>query len=157
MISPASTADRVPENTSVAANKGINRATYERIRFCAEHPEEIDDRLDGLDREWDIERVLAGAAASLTLLGLAMGVARDRRMLILPGVVAAFLLQHTLQGWSPPLEVVRMMGVRTAREIGIERSALKFLRGDFEATPGIEPGMSPEQRAGVAMHVAFMR
>ncbi|AHM62364.1 hypothetical protein D770_20575 [Flammeovirgaceae bacterium 311] len=30
-----------------------------------------------------------------------------KRWLILPGVVAPFLLQHSLQGWCPPLSVFR--------------------------------------------------
>lgn len=57
--------------------------------------------------------------------------AKDRRWLWLTGGVAAFLLQHALQGWCPPLPVLRALGVRTAEEIGAERTALKSLRGDF--------------------------
>jgi hypothetical protein len=43
----------------------------------------------------------------------------------------AFLLQHALQGWCPPVPFFRSRGVRTAREIDQERYALKALRGDF--------------------------
>ena len=42
-----------------------------------------------------------------------------------------FLLQHAVQGWCPPVPFFRRRGVRTAREIEIERYALKALRGDF--------------------------
>ena len=46
-------------------------------------------------------------------------------------VVAAFLLQHALQGWCPPLPLLRRMGMRTSAEIHEEIIALRILRGDF--------------------------
>jgi hypothetical protein len=39
--------------------------------------------------------------------------------------------EHAVQGWCPPLPILRRMGFRTAREIDTERTALKALRGDF--------------------------
>jgi len=36
-----------------------------------------------------------------------------------------------LQGWCPPLPVLRRLGFRTAFEIDYDRYALKALRGDF--------------------------
>lgn len=84
-----------------------------------------------LQREWDTERVLETNAASLMLISLGLGMSLDRRWLWLTGGVVAFLIQHALQGWCPPLPVIRAMGVRTAGEISIERTALKALRGDF--------------------------
>ena len=59
----------------------------------------------------------------------------DRRLLVLPGLVAAFLLQHALQGWCPPVPLFRHLGFRTAAEIDEERCALKALRGDFREVP----------------------
>ena len=45
------------------------------------------------------------------------------------------LFQHAVQGWCPPIPLLRRLGIRTSREIEIERVALKILRGDFgEAT-----------------------
>jgi hypothetical protein len=46
-------------------------------------------------------------------------------------MVAAFLFQHAIQGWCPPVPILRRMGFRTASEIEQERQALKALRGDF--------------------------
>ena len=84
-----------------------------------------------LDEEWDIERAIQANAATLAFAGLALGLGRDRRLLVIPIAVAAFLLQHALQGWCPPVPVLRRMGFRTATEIDEERMALKALRGDF--------------------------
>ncbi len=50
-------------------------------------------RIRELDREWGVERVLEANAASLGITGLALGVFRNRRWLILPG-----LLQHARGG-----------------------------------------------------------
>lgn len=92
---------------------------------------EISERIAQLEREWDIERVLEANASSLALLGLTLGATVDRRWFALPTVVAGFLLQHAVQGWCPPLPVLRRLGVRTAEEIHQEIVALKAMRGDF--------------------------
>lgn len=47
--------------------------------------------------------------------------------------MTGFLFQHAIQGWCPPLPILRRLGFRTAEEINQERYALKALRGDFEA------------------------
>ena len=84
-----------------------------------------------LDREWDIERCLETAAPTFSLIGLALGATKDRRWFLLPAVVQTFFLQHALQGWCPPLPILRRFGFRTVAEIDRERYALKALRGDF--------------------------
>src|SRR5208337_1752130 len=91
------------------------------------------ERIEALDREWDIERVQEANAASLGLLGVLLGLSRKRRwLLLLPLTVSGFLLQHAIQGWCPPVPLLRRFGVRTRFEIEQERYALKVLRGDFE-------------------------
>ena len=137
------TASRVPAHTAAHVNRQIERETEASVRYFAEHPEEIDDRLEELDREWDIERTLEANAASFSLLGLTLGLTVDRRWLALPVGVAAFLLQHAVQGWWPPVPVFRRLGVRTADEIDRERYALKALRGDFDRTASDGAGDAP--------------
>ena len=88
-------------------------------------PAAIERRLQELDHEWDIERAIEANAASIGLAGLALGVFVDRRFLALPAAVCAFLLQHALQGWCPPVPVLRRLGFRTQTEIETERAALK--------------------------------
>lgn len=38
---------------------------------------------------------------------------------------------HAFQGWCPPVNLFRRLGVRTQREIDEERYALKLMLGDF--------------------------
>jgi len=128
-----STVERVPEHSAEYVNKQIRDETEERItRLAAAGRNAIDDRLVELEQEWDIERTLEANAATLSLVGLTLGATVDRKWFVFPGVIAAFLLQHAVQGWCPPLPVFRRMGIRTASEIDYERYALKVLRGDFE-------------------------
>jgi hypothetical protein len=103
----------------------------ERVRHLSVQPSGIARRLRDLDREWDIERAIEANAATLALVGLGLGVMHDRRWMALPALVGSFLLQHAIQGWCPPVPVLRSMGFRTADEINEERTALKAMRGDF--------------------------
>jgi hypothetical protein len=129
--------DRVQKNTPKSINKEVESEIWENIRFYASQRKEvISDRIDELEKEWNMDRVLLTNASSLAGIGLLLGVTVDRRWLILPGVVFAFLLQHGLQGWCPPLPLFRKLGVRSFKEIDRERFALKYLRGDFNGLPG---------------------
>ena len=126
------TDERVPQNTDSKVNHRIQGRTLHDVgRFIGADPVFIDERIRQLKREWDIERTLEANAASVGLVGLALGAFVDRRFLVLPGAVFAFLLQHALQGWCPPVPLFRRLGIRTAREIHDEIIALRILRGDF--------------------------
>ncbi|WP_236994188.1 hypothetical protein [Candidatus Methylomicrobium oryzae] len=125
-------ADRVRANTSEAVNRRIDRAIEARVReYAQKSSEEITRRIDELDREWDIERLLETNASALAFIGLSLGVTKNIKWLLLPAVVLPFLFQHALQGWCPPVPILRRLGIRTRKEIDREKYALKALRGDF--------------------------
>ncbi|QBQ54076.1 DUF2892 domain-containing protein [Nitrosococcus wardiae] len=128
----AETPYRVTEHTAEKINWRIEEEMRERLNHYALYPEGINQRLQELDEEWDIERTLEANAASFSLAGLTLGLAVNRKFLLLPLAVSAFLLQHAIQGWCPPLPLFRRLGVRTQHEIETERTALKILRGDFD-------------------------
>ena len=126
------TTTRVTRHTAEHINEQIRRDIEENVaRIAAAGPEAMNRRLAELDREWDIERTLEANAAIASLLGLTLGAAVDRKWFIFPAVVAGFLLQHAVQGWCPPLPILRRLGFRTQTEIDQEKYALKALRGDF--------------------------
>jgi hypothetical protein len=140
----STTAERVTRHTAAEINKRIERRTDERVKRLAHAGyAAITARLAELDEEWDIERCLETGASSLVVTGTLLGALVDRRWYLLPFGVAAFLLQHAIEGWCPPLPVFRRLGVRTADEINIERYALKALRGDF-ATLDLSRGNAVE-------------
>jgi hypothetical protein len=120
------TFERVPRNTAREVNRRIRQEALANLRrYRNAGPDAVRRRLDELDREWDIERAIEANAAVVALAGVALGAFVHRRFLVLPAAVGLFLLQHSLQGWSPPVPILRRLGFRTAREIFGERLALK--------------------------------
>jgi hypothetical protein len=119
------------------ARKGEAR---ERLRHQRMSDHAIDLRLRELDEEWDIERAIQANAATLALSGTVLSMIHDRRWSILPLAVTGFLLQHAVQGWCPPVPVLRRLGFRTMHEIERERHALKAMRGDYDGLPLRERG-----------------
>lgn len=143
--------DRVRRRTSPRVNAGIDEKILNNIRRYGLQPAEvITRRIDELEREWDIERVLQGNASSLALFGGAMAAAVNRRWLWLSGGVLGFLLLHSIQGWCPPLPMLRRLGVRTRGEIDREKFALRLLRGDFSSVRSGSGAANPERVAQLA-------
>ena len=120
---------RVSEQTEPSVNDEIDLRMHRHIAYYSEHPAEIPRRLKQLEAEWDIERALETASSAFSLLGLFFGLTRRRAWLLLPVVVQGFFLQHALQGWCPPLPVLRKLGFRTHAEIEEERFALLQIHG----------------------------
>ena len=127
-----SSRDRVPVHTSRDVNERIRRKTERNIRlYSTADRETIEERLKELDREWDIERIIETNSSTVMLAGIILGATVNKKFFILPAVIAAFLLQHAVQGWCPPMPLLRRLGFRTAQEIDYERYSLKAFRGDF--------------------------
>lgn len=144
------TADRVQDHTADHVNEAIrDQARLSVRRAAAGGRDAIERRLEELDREWDVERTLEANAATLAFSGVVLAATVDRRGLLLPGVVTAFLLQHAVEGWCPPLPVFRRLGFRTADEIAEERYALKALRGDFH---GVGSDSDPDRALTAVQH-----
>jgi hypothetical protein len=135
--------ERVRANTSAEINWRIDQQIEENVRLYANRPkDEIARRIWELEQEWDIERVLEFMAAAFSLTGTFFSLARDRRWILLPGVVLSFLLLHAVQGWCPPVPVLRRLGVRTREEIDRERYALKVLIGDFPRVSSVDAALA---------------
>ena len=126
-----SSVDRVPRSTAPEINERIRNQTVRNLaKYHGASNAEINRRLDELKQEWDIERAIEANAASVVLVGVILGAFADRRFLLLPAAVGAFLLQHALQGWCPPVPVLRRLGFRTQPEIEAERLALRRIGSD---------------------------
>lgn len=133
------TADRVRIHTPPDAAASIELRLDKNLTYYREHPELIPDRLAELDREWDIERALATMSASLTLAGALMTMLRGKKWLVVPLGVQGFYLQHAIQGWCPPLPLLRRMGFRTQQEIDQERAALEAIQECAACAPCMQP------------------
>ncbi len=129
--------DRVKKATPAPINQKIENDTWQRVAaYNNKSPQEISARIAELNKEWDIERYLGVNMSTLALTGLATAaITRNRNWNILPAIVLGFFFQHSVQGWCPPLPLLRLLKIRTSKEIEAEKYALKVLRGDFDMVP----------------------
>jgi hypothetical protein len=148
----APTTRRVAQHTTPSTSERLRHQLHLSIAHHAAHPDQIAARLRELDEEWDIERVLETNSSILSLFGIVMGFAWRRRWFLLPLAVQGFFLQHALQGWCPPVPLLRRLGFRTQSEIEQERWALKALRGDFADLCSHE-AESPKERQLAVLRV----
>jgi hypothetical protein len=144
--------DRVREHSPEKFNERIDRATQRRVlRAGGESKPALSRRLEELDQEWDMERVLETNASALALGGVLLGLLVNKKFFLIPCFVLPFLLQHAIQGWCPPVPMFRSRGLRTRKEIDTEKFAVKALRGDFN---GVESNPDPNHRARAAWRAA---
>jgi hypothetical protein len=129
----ATTRNRVPRHTATEVNLRVQQEIEQSIRFYQRRKNQIPQRLRELDEEWDIERAIEANAAAVSLIGLMAGLMGRSRWFLVPAAVSGFLFQHAIQGWCPPIPVLRRFGFRTSFEIELERQALKLLRGDYKS------------------------
>ena len=132
----AMNASRVAEHTPAKMNDRIQQKLHANIAYYRDHPEQIQARMKELNSEWDIERSLEVNSSALTLTGLLLGATVSRKWLILPIAVQTFFLQHAIQGWCPPLPVMRSLGIRTVQEIESERHALQVILREHSKSDG---------------------
>ena len=126
--------DRVREHTADQVNEKIGRQTERNIIRAGTYPKStLSRRIAELDEEWDIERYLEMNASALAFTGVALGLFVNKKFLAIPAIVLPFLFQHALQGWCPPIPLLRRRGIRTRKEIDTEKFAMKALRGDFDS------------------------
>jgi len=135
---------RVAQFTDPRVNERIERRTAASILYHAENPDEIPARLRELDTEWDIERALATMSSAVSLTGLLLAFRRGWKWLALPTAVQGFYLQHSVQGWCPPLALLRKAGFRTVEEIDEERCALWAL---LEESGGLDEESGDERES----------
>jgi hypothetical protein len=143
-------ADRVRRNTAAEVLRRIDDDSVASLAKCADSPAETNRRLAQLDREWDTDRALEAEAATMGLLGLALGTFVRKELLALPAIVAAAVLLQATTGRYPLMPLFRRLGLRTSKEIARERYALKALRGDFAGmgtTSAAAAALSGEQPA----------
>lgn len=131
--------DKVRESSPGTANKKIDEQTEKNIReYSHKGKAKISERLEQLDKEWDIERILELNASALALTGVGLALKVHRNWIWLSVITMTFLAHHAIQGWCPPVPLLRKMGYRTRDEINKEKTALKALKGDYKKATSAE-------------------
>ena len=130
---PNEEVDRVRRHTSVDMLEEIDQQIENNIRYYSNQPAAaISRRIAELEREWSMERWLETNASVVAFTGTMLGLTVNKKWFVVPLLVTGFLFQHAIQGWCPPIPVLRRRGVRTRSEIDREKYGLKLLRGDFK-------------------------
>lgn len=125
--------DRVRNMSTDRANRAIDAKTRESIeRTSAGGRAAIEQRLEALQQEWDIDRILMANFATLVFAQL-VAATRDRRWLWGPLIQTPLLMMHATLGWCPPSLWFRPLGFRTRFEIQAEREALLRRLGELPA------------------------
>jgi len=94
------------------------------VHYANETEAVIKQRIDALDNEWDMDRMLQLNGSILSIAGVALGARVHKNWFILPGVIAGFLALHAVKGWCPPVPLFKAMGVRTRKDIDKEKYGL---------------------------------
>lgn len=127
------TRDAVRNHSPARFNQRIDQAMMKRVwNYAHKSHDEISARIQELDREWDLERMLETGAGTLALSSVLLSRIKGRLWLLVSASTLALLLQHSLTRTSPLSDALRAFGVRTRREIDAEKNAMRMLRGDFD-------------------------
>ena len=131
-----SSVSRVRINTSRKSNDRLNDEMLRNIsKYINASKDDISKRIEQLNKEWDTERVLEANASAIIFIGTVLGFLVNTWLFLICGFISFYLLMHALEGWCPPLPLIRKLGVRTVYEICTEKMILKHLRGDFNDLP----------------------
>jgi hypothetical protein len=123
--------NRVRKNTAPDVLRRIDEQISRNVQYYSAQPREtISRRIGELQQEWSIERWLEVNAATIGLTTVVLALTRDRRWALVTCAALGMFLLHGLQGFDPPIPLLRRLGVRTRGEIDREIYALKALRGD---------------------------
>lgn len=126
----------MPERVEAATITGVNSEAIEEIEdrvkcYALRSREDVERRIYELDREWDVEKFIGMKTAFLAIAGTLLGVMKDKRWLILPGISLPYLLYSSVVKRNPLTPLLINFGIRSKKEIELERYAMKAIRGDF--------------------------
>ena len=126
--------ERNPFGAPRALDRRAEAAIGAQLRYCAGNRRRIARRLRELEEERDLESVRESNASLVASLGFMAGAVVNRHLPSVPVSWTASLVRLATS-WFPIVVSLRRMGLRTSREIEIERMALRLMLGDLERLP----------------------
>lgn len=127
------------ENKAQEKDQPKKDKSFEQIKeFAHKGKAKISKRLQEIENEWDIERIIHLHLSGVTITGALLGFFVDKRWFALPAVAAAVLVLHSMKGFAPQIPLLRKLGFRTRDEINREKYSLRAMRGDFKNTDAEE-------------------
>ena len=125
---------RLPEVLYPSVDEAA-RANREKIAqnvsFYKANPRGIETRLEALDEEWSVDKVLQIFTGGASVAAFWFSLTKSRLFNIVPAILGGGAIAYGITGKSPAADLVRRLGFRTRDEIEGERMALLAVRGDF--------------------------
>src|SRR3982751_4882612 len=118
------TNDLITDPISLESSNESDIKTLQNINHYYQNRSAIGQRLMELEEEWDIERMLELNTALWAVIGLSMGLTRNRVWLLLAFGAGALLASQALKGNSAVVPLLSRLGFRTRAEIDKEKYAL---------------------------------
>lgn len=116
------------KNSPDEINERIERSIEANVGYFKKQDHvAIKKRIEDLESEWDIEKVLKVNLSGLALSATMFSIVVDKKWAYLAAGANVFLFQQLLKGWSPPFSLLRWAGIRTIDEIMLEKNALEAL------------------------------
>lgn len=127
--------ERTKESTSSEPKETKTDKTFDSVKeYSHKGKAKISKRLEELDSEMDIERLIHMHVSGISITGALLGFFVDKRWFVLPAIAATVLAFHSMKGLAPQIPLLRRLGYRLRDEINRERYSLKAMRGDFKNT-----------------------
>lgn len=145
--------EAVRAHTLPSVNRRIDQEVERRLTEIVDRDDSMacQRRLRELESEWEVERALTALIGVGSIAGTIVARRMDGMWWLVPAIGGLVLLEQSLTGGSLLLAALRRIGLRTRREIDLEKFALKGLRGDFLRIP---PEGGPKVRANAALVAA---
>lgn len=122
LVSPV--LEKAKKLSETMKQKGNVKTQNNLVHYANEPESVIKARIDALEKEWDMGRLLELSGSVTTIAGVVLGSRVNKNWFWLPGIVAGFLAMHAVQGWCPPVPLMKAAGVRTRQEIDKEKYGL---------------------------------
>lgn len=107
-------------------NAMVTRKIAENVDYYSlENEEAIRQRIQHLNNEWDAERVGQFNTSVLILAGIVLAAAINKKWLMLPAAISAFVAVNAVKGGSVPLPATTKL--RTRHEIAMEQAGLSSI------------------------------
>ena len=110
----------------------------QNVAFYKANPRGIQTRLEALDEEWSVDKVLQIGTSGATIASFWFSLTKSRIWSLLPVILAGGAIHYGVTGGSPAADLIRRFGIRTRDEIEGERIALLAVRGDFSGVEATE-------------------
>ncbi|WKN42543.1 hypothetical protein [Tunicatimonas pelagia] len=118
---------------SQRADSQKNLVLQRRLLYYAHHPQFINHRINQLERETSLEKIIENSSIALSLTGIVLAFVSNRRWLVLALLASGLFFLKKEPKDNQLQQLLQQQGYRSEKEIQREQQILQALRGDYDA------------------------